>query len=194
LGSITHARGIVTTNFDDKSHAARPFLERAGGAHAIATQAERTEGVVVKFFEGNAFGFLHPCHLPLDDHDANIFFTSSDVQSMDRIRCGMFVTYEVVDDERHPGRQRAVRIRPRNRRDPVAALPIRRLVGTLVNWHPRGAYGWIQPLEGGHRQVFVHLSHFHAGDEPAAGVRVEYQIGLDRDGRIRAERVRIVRA
>lgn len=62
--------------------------------------------------------------------------------------------------------------------------------GTLKSWNDRQGFGFIRPEQGG-EEVFVHVSAVRGGQRPMAGDPVLYVLGHDRQGRPRAEWLRL---
>ncbi|WP_313025933.1 DUF1294 domain-containing protein [Pseudomonas lopnurensis] len=62
--------------------------------------------------------------------------------------------------------------------------------GTLRSWHEQKGFGFIRPEQGG-EDVFVHVSAVRGECRPVVGDQVLYVPGRDRQGRLRAEQVRL---
>jgi uncharacterized membrane protein YsdA (DUF1294 family)/cold shock CspA family protein len=62
--------------------------------------------------------------------------------------------------------------------------------GLLRNWDDDKGFGFIQPQRGG-AEVFAHISAMRSDRRPVAGDQVLYIAGKDRQGRLRAEHIRL---
>jgi uncharacterized membrane protein YsdA (DUF1294 family)/cold shock CspA family protein len=62
--------------------------------------------------------------------------------------------------------------------------------GTIVTWNDEKGFGFIAPEAGG-AQVFVHITALPRGRRPLPGTAVQYVEGAGKDGRPRAEDVRL---
>ena len=64
--------------------------------------------------------------------------------------------------------------------------------GRITDWDDPRGFGFITPLRGGDR-VFVHVMAFRPGSRrPSTGEYVNYSLGLDEQGRARAEQATYV--
>lgn len=63
--------------------------------------------------------------------------------------------------------------------------------GVIVKYLPEKGYGFIKP-EDADKDVFVHIKAVREGaDQMREGAPVEFEMGTDRTGRVRAIKVRI---
>lgn len=65
-----------------------------------------------------------------------------------------------------------------------------RLKGTLIEWNDDRGFGFLEPERGGER-AFCHISQFARGSQrPIAGDRLTYELSRDKQGRLRATKIR----
>jgi CspA family cold shock protein len=66
--------------------------------------------------------------------------------------------------------------------------------GAIVTYFEAKGFGFLRPDDGG-RDVFFHISRLQEGDatELKPGLRVNYELGMDRTGKMAASSVRIIR-
>lgn len=60
--------------------------------------------------------------------------------------------------------------------------------GTISTWNDAKGFGFIQPSDG-QDKVFFHISAFKGALRPSVGLKVSYQLGLDRQNRPKAHNV-----
>jgi uncharacterized membrane protein YsdA (DUF1294 family)/cold shock CspA family protein len=71
------------------------------------------------------------------------------------------------------------------------AAPSNHLAGTLASWNSERGFGFITPEAGG-PQVFAHIRAFpHGLAIPSVGTRLNYEVEVTADGKIRARVVRV---
>jgi cold shock protein len=70
----------------------------------------------------------------------------------------------------------------------------REQAGSIVTYFEAKGFGFLRPEDGG-RDVFFHISRLHEGDatELKPGLKVIYELGMDRTGKMAASSVRIAR-
>lgn len=65
----------------------------------------------------------------------------------------------------------------------------------VMTYFEEKGFGFLRP-DGGGKDIFFHISRLHQGDatELVPGVRVSYELGMDRNGKMAASSVRILPA
>jgi cold shock protein len=65
--------------------------------------------------------------------------------------------------------------------------------GSVMTYFEEKGFGFLRP-DGGGKDIFFHISRLHQGDATALvpGVKVAYDLGMDRNGKIAASSVRIL--
>jgi CspA family cold shock protein len=66
-------------------------------------------------------------------------------------------------------------------------------IGSVMTYFEEKGFGFLRP-EGGGKDIFFHISRLHEGDatQLVPGVKVSYELGMDRNGKIAASSVRIL--
>ena len=75
-----------------------------------------------------------------------------------------------------------------------SAAESREQTGAIVTYFEAKGFGFLRPDDGG-RDIFFHISRLHEGDatELKPGLKVIYELGMDRTGKMAASSVRIIR-
>ncbi len=66
--------------------------------------------------------------------------------------------------------------------------------GSVMTYFEEKGFGFLRPDNGG-KDIFFHISRLHQGQstELVPGAKVAYELGMDRNGKIAASSIRIVR-
>ena len=70
----------------------------------------------------------------------------------------------------------------------MAAQPPARFEGTITTWTADRGFGFITPAEPG-PEIFAHISAIPGTAVPQVGLRVTYELGVNAEGKRRAERI-----
>ena len=67
--------------------------------------------------------------------------------------------------------------------------------GSVMTYFEEKGFGFLRP-DGGGKDIFFHISRLHEGEatQLVPGVKVSYELGMDRNGKIAASSVRILPA
>jgi CspA family cold shock protein len=67
--------------------------------------------------------------------------------------------------------------------------------GSVMTYFEEKGFGFLRP-DGGGKDIFFHISRLHQGQatELVPGVKISYELGMDRNGKIAASSVRILAA
>lgn len=65
--------------------------------------------------------------------------------------------------------------------------------GSVMTYFEEKGFGFLRP-DGGGKDIFFHISRLHQGEatQLVPGVKVSYELGMDRNGKIAASSVRIL--
>lgn len=65
--------------------------------------------------------------------------------------------------------------------------------GSVMTYFEEKGFGFLRP-DGGGKDIFFHISRLHQGQatELVPGVKISYELGMDRNGKIAASSVRIL--
>ncbi len=66
-------------------------------------------------------------------------------------------------------------------------------IGSVMTYFEEKGFGFLRP-DGGGKDIFFHISRLHQGQatELVPGVKVSYELGMDRNGKIAASSIRIL--
>jgi len=101
----------------------------------------------------------------------------------------------VVGADPKSGKQRACQIQLGHGLQPLRDA----LDGTLIEWNPAKACGWVMPDRDENQKYFAHKSEFlepwEDGEDPQVGTKVTFVIGRDmKSGRERAQEISVAEA
>ncbi len=71
--------------------------------------------------------------------------------------------------------------------------PPEAMTGSVMTYFEEKGFGFLRP-DGGGKDIFFHISRLHLGEatQLVPGVKVAYELGMDRNGKIAASSVKIL--